>query len=39
MRCVILCTLEGVEGEHCLPEVLEVPQAMRSVLLCILEAV
>ena len=31
--------LEAVEGELCLLEIREVPELMRSVLLCMLEAV
>ena len=36
IRCVLLCMLEVVEDELCLPKVTE---AMRGMLLCILEAV
>ena len=39
MRCVLLCTLEVVEGELCPLEVSEVPEVMRCVLLCMLEVV
>src|SRR6266480_2401613 len=34
-----LCMVEAVEGEFCLPEVSEAPEATRCVLLCMLEAV
>ena len=43
MRCVLLCTLEAVEGGLCSLEVLEmltmleVPEVMRCVLRCMLE--
>ena len=33
MRRVLLCMLEAAEGELCLLEVLEMPKAMRCVLL------
>jgi hypothetical protein len=32
IRCVLLCTLEAVEGSVCLLEVLEVTEVMRFVL-------
>src|SRR5215469_3445725 len=38
MCCVLLCILEAVEGGFCLPEVPEVTEVMRCVLLC-MEAV
>jgi len=34
IRCVLLCMLEAVEGRL---RLLEVPEVMRSVLLCLLE--
>ena len=39
MRCVLLCTLEVVEGGPRSLEVPEMPEVMHCVLLCILEAV
>ena len=35
MRCVLFCMLEAVEGGFYLLEVLDVPEVMRRVLLCI----
>ena len=39
MHRVLFCMLEAVEGELCLLKLLEVPEVMRCVLLCILEDV
>src|SRR5436190_685031 len=42
MRCVLLRMLEAMEGRLCLLEilhVLEVPEVIRCVLLCMLEAI
>ena len=39
VRCVLLCTLEAVEGRLCSRKVLEVLEVMDRVLLCMLEAV
>ena len=36
-RCVLLCMLKVVEGELCLLERLEAPEAMRCMLFCMLE--
>ena len=37
MHRVLLCMLEAVEGELCLMDVLEVPEVIRCVVLCIVE--
>jgi len=39
MRRVLLSMLEVVEGGLCLPDVLDLLEVMRELLLCILEAV
>ena len=36
MRCVLLCMLEAVEGDRCLPELLEVVRLMQEIMFCVL---